>query len=216
MPATAHLRAVRQHGVADPRVLPAVPADHQYVRGVYPGFLLHDPALDVFRRVGTRVALDDAHVLHDHGVLLGVDGQHAPALAGVFAGDDLDVVALADLNGVPLGSFVSECHRLPNLRSQRNDLGKFLFAELARHGAENARPNRLTGIVDQHGGIVVKPDVGAILAPPFFPHPHDDRLHNAAFFDLAFRCRFLYRGGDDIAEARLQSSVATHGHDAGY
>src|SRR6266849_1686302 len=75
-----------------------------------------------------RVPLDDSDVLHHHGVLFCVDGQHAPALARVFAGEHFYVVALANLNGVPLGSVVPQCHGLPNLRSQRNNLGEFLLA----------------------------------------------------------------------------------------
>src|SRR5467141_815713 len=215
MPAAAYFRAVRQHGVANPRVFAAAPADDHHVRNVDPGFLLDDPALDVLRRVGTRVPLDDADVLDHHGVLLRVDRKHAPALAGVFPGNHLDVIALANLNGVPLGSFVSQCHGLPNLRSQRNNLREFLLAQFARHRAEHARPHGLARIVDQHRGVVVEPDVRAILAPPFFPHPHHNRLHYASLFDLAFRCCFLYRGGDDVAEARLQSRVAAYRHDAG-
>src|SRR5947199_219956 len=116
---------------------------------------------------------------------------------------------------LPLGSFVSQCHGLPNLRSQRNNLREFLLAQFARYGAEHARPHRLARIVDQHRGVVVKPDVRAILAPPLFPHPHHHRFHHASFFDLAFRCRFLYRGGNYVAEARLQSRVAAYRHDAG-
>src|SRR5216684_1324051 len=215
MAATAHFRAVRQDGMADARVLAAAPANHHHVRDVDSRFFLHDPALDVLRRVGTRVPLDDADVLDHHGVLLRVDRKHAPALAGVFSGNHLDVIALADLNRVPFGSFVSECHGLPNLRSQRNNLREFLLAQLARHRAEHARPDGLARIVDQHRSVVVEPDVRAIFATPFFAHAHYHRFHYRSFFDLAFRRRFLDRGGDDVAEAGLQSRVAAHRHDAG-
>src|SRR5467141_2482597 len=215
MAATAHFRAVRQHGVANPGVLAATSADDHHVRDVDPGFFLDDPALDVLRRVGTRVPLDDADVLDHHGVLLRVDRKHAPAPARVFPGNHLDVIALANLNGVPFGSFVSQCHGLPNLRSQRNNLREFLLAQLARHRAEHARPDGLARIVNKHRGVVVEPDVRAILAPPFFPHAHHNCLNNCSLFDLAFRCCFLYRGGDDVAKARLQSRVTAHRHDAG-
>src|SRR5579859_5564993 len=150
MPATAHLRAVRQNRVADPRVLAAARANDHHVGNVDGRFFFHDPALDVLRRVGTRVALDDADVLDDHGVFCCVHEKHAPAFSSVFAGQHLDLIALADLDPVPLRSFVCQCHDLPNLRSQRNDLGKFLFAQFARNRAEHARANRLAGIVDEH------------------------------------------------------------------
>src|SRR5712664_2921778 len=214
MPATAHFRAVRQHRVPDPRMLPAAPADDHHVRNIDSRFLLHDSALDIFLRIRPRVPLDDSDVLHHHGVLLRVDGQHAPTLARVFAGEHFDVVALANLNGVPLGSFVSQCHGLPNLRSQRNNLREFLLAQFARYRAEHARPHGLARIVDQHCGVVIKPDVRAILAPPFFPHPHHNGLHYASLFHLAFRRGFLHRGGDDVAKAGFEPCVAAHRHDA--
>src|SRR5713226_4071584 len=215
MAATAHFRAVRQNRVSNPRVLAAASANHQHVRNVDSRFFLDDPALDVLRRVGTRVPLDDPHVLDDHGVVLRVDRKHSPAFARVFPGDHLDVIALANLNGVPFRSFVSQCHVLPNLRSQRNDLREFLLAQFARHRAEYARPNGFARIVDQNRGVVVKPDVRAILAPPLFSHPHHHRFHYGSFFDLAFRCRFLYRGGNHVAKARFQPRIAAHRHDAG-
>src|SRR6267378_1808581 len=117
MAAAAHFRAVRQDGVANPRVLAAAPANDHHVRDVDPRFFLDDSALDVLRRVGTCVPLDDSDVLDHHGVPLRVNRKHAPALAGIFSGDHFDVIALANLNSVPLGSFVSQCHVLPNLRS---------------------------------------------------------------------------------------------------
>jgi len=118
MAATAHFRAVRQNRVSNPGMLAATSADHHHVRDVDSRFFLDDPALDVLRRVGTRVPLDDPHMLDHHGVVLRIDRKHAPALAGVFPGNHFHVIALANLNGVPFGSFVSECHGLPNLRSQ--------------------------------------------------------------------------------------------------
>src|SRR5258708_963973 len=159
--------------------------------------------------------LDDPHVLDDGGVVLSVDRKHAPALACVFSSNHLDVVALANLNGVPFGSFVSECHVLPNLRSQRNDLREFLLAQLARYRTEYARPDGLARVIDQHRRVVIKPDVRSILTPPLFPHPHHHRFHYPSLFDLAFRCRFLYRGGNHVPEAGLQPCIAAHRHDAG-
>src|SRR5580692_9610217 len=114
VPATAHLRAVRQHGVADARVFIAASANDQHIRNVDARFFLHDPALDVLLRIRPGVALDDAYVLHHYSVLLCVDGKHTAALAGVFSGDHFHIVTLADGDGVPLGSFMSECHGLPN------------------------------------------------------------------------------------------------------
>src|SRR5690349_5012389 len=117
MPATAHLRAVGQNRMADPRVLTAARANHHHVGDVDGRFLFHDPALDVLRRVGARVALDDADVLNNHGILHSVHEEHAAAFPGVLAGQHLDLIAFADLNPKPLGPCVCQCHELPNLRS---------------------------------------------------------------------------------------------------
>src|SRR5260370_6840840 len=101
MAAAAHFRAVRQHGVANPRMLAAASADHHHVRDVDPRFFLHDPALDVLRRVGTRVPLDNADVLDHHGVLLRVDRKHPPALPVIFPGHHLTLIPLAHLTTTP-------------------------------------------------------------------------------------------------------------------
>src|SRR5262249_14934841 len=69
MPATAHLRPIQQNRVADARKLAAARANDHHIGNINQRFLLHDPALDVFRKVGTHVPLDDADVLDDHNVL---------------------------------------------------------------------------------------------------------------------------------------------------
>src|SRR2546430_16180443 len=193
MAAAAHFRAVRQGGVANPRVLAAATADAHHVRDVDPRFFLHNPTLDVLRRVGACVPLDDPDVLDHYGVLLRVDREHAPAFAGVFPGNHLDVITLANLNAVPLGSFVSEAHGLPNLRGQRNNFREFLLAQLARHRAEHARSDGLARIIDQHRGIIIKADIRAILTPPLFPHAHTNRFHYGSFLILLFWSCFLHR-----------------------
>ena len=68
--------------------------------------------------------------------------------ASIASGDDPHLIPFAHADGAARRSFVCECHRLPNLRGQRNNLGKFLFAQLARHRTKNTRSHRLAGIVD--------------------------------------------------------------------
>src|ERR1035438_7522020 len=109
-----------------------------------------------------------------------VDRQHAPALACVASGDHAYLVALANLDGVAYRSLMSQsdCHCLPNLRSQRNDLGELLFAQLSGHRAEHARAHRLVRVVDQHRGIVVEADVSAVFTAALLAHPHDDCFYH--------------------------------------
>src|SRR4029077_11086123 len=153
--ARAHLRAVGQNVVPNARVFVAIGADHHHVRNVDACFLFDDAALDVLAGVGAGVAFHDGDVLDNHGVFLGVDAEHAAGLAGVAAGDHAHLVAFADADGAALSAFVGECHCLPNLRSQGNNLGKFLFAQLASDGAEDARADGLAGVVDQDRGVIV-------------------------------------------------------------
>src|SRR4029077_12120162 len=153
------LGAVRQNVVSDAAVLAAIGANHHHVGNVDARFLFDDATLDILARVGAGVALHDGDVLHHHGVFLGVDAEHAAVLAGIAAGDYAHLIALANADGAALRAFVSECHCLPNLRSQGNNLGKFLFAQLAGYRAENAGADRLARVIDQNRGVVVEADV---------------------------------------------------------
>src|SRR5262245_289153 len=80
-----------------------------------------------------------------------------------------------------------------HLRRERYDLHVLLFPELAGHRPEDAGGARLALVVDQHRGILVEADVGAVLAPGLFRGAHDDRLGHVALLDLAGGDRVLHR-----------------------
>src|SRR5207247_1023971 len=61
-------------------------------------------------------------------------------------------------------SGVARRDTLENLRRQRNDLHEAALAQLAGHGAEHARADRLVVVVDQHGGVAIEADVAAVAA----------------------------------------------------
>src|SRR5574340_771901 len=67
---------------------------------------------------------------------------------------------------------------LPHFRSERDDFGVLLVAQLSGYRAEHAGSHGLPGVVNQHRRIVVKPDVRAVLAPRFLAHAHDHRFHH--------------------------------------
>ena len=48
-------------------------------------------------------------------------------------------------------------------------------------------PRGLFGVVDEHGGVLVEGDVGAVLAAERLLRAHDDRLHDLALLDRALR-----------------------------
>src|SRR5258708_7318613 len=113
--ARAHLGAVRQNAVPNARVLAAIGADHHHIGDVDARFFLDDAALDVLPWVGAGVAFPDCDVLDNDRVFLGVDAEHAAALAGISPGGHAHLVTPADANGASLRAFVCEGHPLTNL-----------------------------------------------------------------------------------------------------
>src|SRR5882762_8599237 len=78
-----------------------------------------------------------------------------------------------------------------DFRRQRDDLHELPLAQLTRHGAEDARPLGLFLVVDQHRGILVEPDVGAVLPPHFLHGPDEDRVVVVTLLAAAARERLL-------------------------
>src|SRR5205814_3170760 len=71
-----------------------------------------------------------------------------------------------------------------HLRRERHDLHEPLLAQLATHRPEDARGAGLALIGDEHRGVLVEPDVGAVLAPRLLRGAHDHGLHHLALLDL--------------------------------
>src|SRR3972149_4735741 len=61
---------------------------------------------------------------------------------------------------------------LKDLRGQRDHLHEIPVPQLPAHGAEDARTTRVPGGVDEHGGVFVKGDIGAVVAPQLLPRPY--------------------------------------------
>src|SRR2546422_6820661 len=66
-----------------------------------------------------------------------------------------------------------------------------------------SRASGLALVGDEHGGVLVEPDVGAILALGLLGRAHDHRLHHLALFDLAGGDGVLDRDDDDVAQPRV-------------
>src|SRR5215470_20110772 len=103
---------------------------------------------------------------------------------------------------------------LENLRREGDDLHEVAVAQLARHRAEDARPARVVLGVDDHRGVLVEGDVGAVLAPELLLRAHDDGLDDLALLDGALRVGLLDGGGDDIADAGVAPARAALDADA--
>src|SRR3954449_988076 len=88
-----------------------------------------------------------------------------------------------------------------HLRGERDDPHEVAVAQLARHRSEDARATRAAGGVDDHGGVLVEGDVGAVLAPELLLRAHDHGGHDLALLDVAVRDRLLDRRDDRVADA---------------
>src|SRR3954466_12034694 len=85
---------------------------------------------------------------------------------------------------------------------QRDDLHELLRTELAGHRAEDAGPDRLALLVDQHRRIAIEADRAAVGAVDLLGGPDDHRLVHVALLHLAARDRLLDRDDDHVAHAR--------------
>src|SRR2546425_2721811 len=90
-----------------------------------------------------------------------------------------------------------------HLRRERDDLHKPLVAQLAPHRPEDAGRAGLALIGDEHGGVLIEPDVGAVLALGLLGRAHDHRPHHLALLDLAGGNGILDRHDDDVAQPRV-------------
>src|SRR3954463_6809959 len=101
-----------------------------------------------------------------------------------------------------------------HLRGERDDLHEAAVAQLARDRAEDARPTRVVLGVDDHGGVLVEGDVGAVLAPEALLGAHDDGGDDLALLDRALRVGLLDRRGDDVPHAGVAALVPALDADA--
>src|SRR6266571_3371632 len=100
-----------------------------------------------------------------------------------------------------------------DLRGERHDLHEPLLAQLASYGAEDARGPRLALIRDEHGGVLVEADVGAVLPLRFLGGPHDHRPRHLALLDLAGGDGVLDRDDHDVAQPRVAALRAAQDAD---
>src|SRR2546425_3420789 len=90
-----------------------------------------------------------------------------------------------------------------DLRRQRHDLHELLVAQLAPHGPEDAGRPRFALVRDEHGGVFVEADVGAVLALGLLGGPDDHRPDDLPLLDLARGDGVLDRDDDDVSQPRV-------------
>src|SRR3954466_3174549 len=92
---------------------------------------------------------------------------------------------------------------LEDLRRQADDLHEVAVAQLAGDRPEDARAARAAGGVDDHGGVLVEGDVGAVLAPELLLRAPDHSGDDLALLSVAVRDRLLDRRDDRVADAGI-------------
>src|SRR5690349_4956645 len=90
-----------------------------------------------------------------------------------------------------------------HLGSERHDLHEPLGAQLARHGSEDARADRLELVGQQHRGVGIETQHGAIGAAHATLGAHDHGVVHLALLDLAARDRVLDGHLDHVAHLRI-------------
>src|SRR3954447_3762663 len=103
---------------------------------------------------------------------------------------------------------------LKHLRGEGDDLHEVAVAQLARHGPEDAGAARVVGGVDDHGGVLVEGDVGAVLAPELLLRAHDHGRDDLALLHVAVRDRLLDGRDDRVADAGVAALRAAADADA--
>src|SRR3712207_4709841 len=101
-----------------------------------------------------------------------------------------------------------------HLRRERDDPHEALVAELPADGAEDARPARVAAVADDHRGVLVEADVGAVGTTALLHGAHDDGLDHVTALHTGAGQRVLHRGDDDVTDARVASPRAAEHPDA--
>src|ERR1043166_2308925 len=97
-------------------------------------------------------------------------------------------------------------------RRQRNYLHVILVAQLARDRTKHARPDWRAIFFNQHGGILIETNVGAVATTDFFPRSHNHGILDSALLDRAIRRSFLHSNLDSIAKTRNRTGRAADAH----
>src|SRR5687767_5115036 len=95
-----------------------------------------------------------------------------------------------------------------DLRGERHYLHVLLVAKLARHGPEDTGCPGLALVVDDHDGILIEPDVAAVLTARLLHGPHYYRASDVRLLHRAVRQRVLDRDDHEIAKAGVPPSCA--------
>src|SRR6056297_4257782 len=115
---------------------------------------------------------------------------------------------------ITLSPFFSLAAILQHLRGERDDFHEVLAAQLANHRPEDTGADRLVVVVEDHGGVAIKTDRGAVFTTYFFGGAYDDGLADVTFLHAAARDGFFHRDDNDVAHGGVFTLRATQDLDA--
>src|SRR5690606_22461243 len=101
-----------------------------------------------------------------------------------------------------------------NFRSQGHDLHEALVTQFTRDGAEDAGADGLQLGVQQHGGVAVELDEGAVLTTHALGGANHHSTVDLAFFDAPTRSGILDGDLDDVANTGVTALGAAEHLDA--
>ena len=160
---------------------------------------LGEPVADTGRLAVLRA--DDGHVGH-------VDRHGLVDDAALHGGVGRLLVALGDVDAfhddLVLGGQGRDDHAHAALA----------VPQFAPDGTEDAGPPGLVLVVDEHGGVLVEPDVAPVRTAPLLLGPDDDALDDLALLHRGTRVGILHRGGEDVADRGVAALRATQHLDA--
>ncbi|EAQ26178.1 hypothetical protein ROS217_13416 [Roseovarius sp. 217] len=115
---------------------------------------------------------------------------------------------------ITVSPFFSLAAILQHLRGERDDFHKVLGPQLAHDRPENTGADRLTCVVQDHGGVAVKTNGGPVFTTDFLGGAHDDGLADVPFLHAAAGDGFLDRDDNDVAHGCVSTLGTTQDLDA--
>src|ERR1019366_7241676 len=91
---------------------------------------------------------------------------------------------------------------------------ELLVAQFAADGPEDTGSARLQLVVDQHGGVLVETDVGAVGTTPLLLGANDDAADHVTLLHRGAGDGVLHRSDKDVTDRRVTAARTTQHADA--
>jgi len=155
-----------------------------------------------FVTFGLDVFLIEIDTFHENGILFGVNLENFSGATFVFSG--------GNLNGVVYFELIHILLYLDDLGSKRGDLGEAGIFNLTGNGAKDTSAKRLLRAngVDNNGGIVIKSEIGTVVAASFLAGANNDGFDYLLVLDGSVVVGAFDGSGNDVTDT-TESAVRT-------